>query len=164
MNRYQLLFEQYVQELQVARSAVLLWWEGLLRANVEQAGSLLVAEENIRIRWPFGPTSHPHVIAVYRKYYLACEELNRRIDAEAALRSPLDPQESESDWGVEDKSSTSGEESGGEESGDEDWGEEEFIDPPTFLFEMLEGRNDELAEFMTYFVYPCIGEENGRAA
>ena len=92
------------------------------------------------------------MIAAYRKYFLACHDLNRRLDLEAHGQSRGEVEESETDWGAD----------GEPEAAGDGWGEEWPIDPPTLLIEMLEGRDDELAEFMTSYVFPCIGEENGQ--
>jgi len=152
MNRYQILFENYVTDLNTARSAALQWWQRVLENENQKTTSIQISEENLRKRWPFGPASHPYIIAIYRKYYLACVELNNQIELEQSS-APEQPELNnlESDWGeIEDEVY--------ELTDDEVWGEEWVIDPPTLLFEMLEDKYDDLREFMTYFVFPCIGE------
>jgi hypothetical protein len=156
MNRYRALFEQYVTELRSARSEALVWWQGLFNSEVERRGSLDAAEQSLRSRWPFGPTSHPYIIATYRKYFLACEDLNVRVEAETGVEGLPKSEPGETDWGVEEEATP-------EDTANDDWAEEWLIDPPTLLLEMLEGRDDELSQFMTFFVFPCIGEENGRS-
>jgi len=152
MNRYQLLFDRYVTELRGAQQAALAWWDELIDAEAGRQEASGAAEDVVRGRWPFGPASHPYVIAAYRKYFLACHDLNRRLDLEAHGQSRGEVEESETDWGAD----------GEPEAAGDGWGEEWPIDPPTLLIEMLEGRDDELAEFMTSYVFPCIGEENGQ--
>jgi hypothetical protein len=150
MNRYQVLFNQYVTEMRAARAAALEWWQGLVDAEAQRHDSPSKADEQLRSRWPFGAASHPYVIATYRKYYLACAALNDRLALEQRAEAKVDDAK-ETDWGSEDETPAG-----------EDWGEEWALDPPTLLFEMLDGRDDELADFLGTFVFPCIGEEDGR--
>ena len=155
MNRHQVLFEQYVAELAKSKKASLAWWKRVISAesaNEPAAG----AEDRVRARWPMGPTSHPRVLATYRRFFIACERLNETVDAEYMRRLHDADEQGLDGWGVEG-SDIQG------ESGDEHWGEERVIDPPTLLVDMLAGRHDELANFMLFLVFSPIGEENYRA-
>jgi hypothetical protein len=156
VNRYRSLFEQYVTELRAARSEVLVWWQRLFNSEIERCGSVEAAEQGLRSRWPFGPTSHPYIIATYRKHFLACEELNVLVETETGSGVLPKREPDDKDWEAEEQTTPDG-------AANDDWGEEWPIDPPTLLLEMLEGRDDELSQFMTFFVFPCIGEENGRS-
>ena len=155
MNRYQLMFDQYVKELGEARDAATAWWQRLLDAEAARGATPEQAEERVRRRWTMGPTSHPRVLAVYRKYYIDCEELNRLVAAEDARRNEEAEQRGEGDWGVDDPEPPA-------ESPD-DWGPEWQIDPPAFLVDTLFGRRDDLGEFMGFMVFAPIGEEDDRS-
>lgn len=70
-SKYAVLFEAYCAELEVARREVTAWWAALL----EEVGG---DEARVRPRWPSGPTSHPRVLGVYRRYHLSVVALNER--------------------------------------------------------------------------------------
>lgn len=48
----------------------------LLDIETRRANARNTAVANLKRRWPIGPTAHPYVIAVLRKFFLACEALN----------------------------------------------------------------------------------------
>ena len=148
------LFEQYVAELAAARSDALAWWDELLALEAKKAGSEEAARQALLLRWPHGPPSHPWVIAVFRKYFLACTRLNEEVEARAPPQDE-DIEASEEDWGADD-AAEEGEDEGGF------WDEEGPIDTGTFLIDLLHGRHEELAEFMQYFAFWPIGFENGQ--
>lgn len=66
-DRYDEIFADYVKDMRAARARALAWWQTL------GAGSA-----QTRARWPAGPSSHPAVLAVYRKHYLDIVEHNER--------------------------------------------------------------------------------------
>jgi hypothetical protein len=150
------LFNAYIAELRVAMAAATAWWETLIARETARLGSRAAAEQEVRQRWLFGPASHPRIIAVYRKYYIACERLNDRL--EAADPAGDAGEESESDWGTDSQ-----EPSGEAISDDEFWDDEGPIDPPILLRDALSGRADDLDDFMAFFVYSSIGEENDQS-
>jgi hypothetical protein len=76
---YRALRAQYVAELSAAVDAAHEWWNVLLDSEGLQSGELLSAQNRIEDRWPAGYAAHPRILAVVRKYYLACDDLNRRI-------------------------------------------------------------------------------------
>lgn len=90
MKEHTALFEAYVSELRAARELADGWWSSLQASDAERPER----------RWPFGAASHPWVIAVYRKYYLACEELNQQLAESVPSRRARAV--AESDWGRDD--------------------------------------------------------------
>jgi hypothetical protein len=158
MNAHQQLFNRYVEELATARSAANAWWSGTLRRETRAGASDDEALERVRARWPAGPTSHPRVIAVVRKYFLLCEELNRTLpEPGSGDGARLDADEP--DWRADEP----GDEAPDATPQEEDWGPDERMEPPVLLFEMLSGRRESLAEFMIFYIYACIGERDGVA-
>ncbi|HEX6708668.1 MAG TPA: hypothetical protein VF169_28280 [Albitalea sp.] len=152
MNRYQVLFDAYVRELEAAQAYTLQWWDDLVAREASQQGPDEDAEAEVRRRWPMGPASHPRVIAVFRKHFLLCEALNEQL-AQGLSDQPPEPPPTEDDWGDQPEEGAS----------DDYWAEEHPIEPPVFMFDLLEGRHPDLREFMTFYVYNAIGERNGRS-
>jgi hypothetical protein len=151
------LFEQYVDELSKAKKATTAWWRRLISAESAQGLSPQQAEERVRERWPMGPTGHPRVLATYRKFFIACEQLNNAVSAEYKKKLQEEDAQEIGGWGVEDPDRAQSAESS------DDWGEESIIDPPRFLVEMLVGRRDDLAEFMMFLVFSPIGGDGNRS-
>jgi hypothetical protein len=79
-TRHQELFEKYVDELQEVKSAVSQWWDSLLAQEETILGNHDAAAQSVKQRWPHGPSTHPYVVAVIRKYYFACNSLNEEIE------------------------------------------------------------------------------------
>lgn len=97
-TRHDQLFDQYVQELRKAKWAAEKWWKELIASETIKIGGQKEALESIKHRWPLGPASHPYVIAILRKYWLACEKLNREIsessnetDSDSDDEEPVSP-------------------------------------------------------------------------
>lgn len=133
------LFRLYVTELRSSIARAQDWWDAVLgeealRGTPEQA---LTA---VMLRWPFGPAAHPYVVATYRKFFLACEEINRTLAQPAAA---------------------------GSERGEEGWGRESIgtgpspaaipVAPWVLLVDGLRGPHNDLAEFMQGFVFQPVG-------
>jgi hypothetical protein len=155
VNRYQSLFEQYVEELAKAKKFADGWWRRLLAAEAASGVSKSEAEERVRERWPMGPTGHPRVIAIYRKYFIACEQLNEVVAAEFERRQEADDEAGDG-WGEETNDTP-------DDNASPEWGPESVMDPPMFLIDSLGGRRDDLANFMLFLVFSPIGEENDRS-
>jgi hypothetical protein len=153
MSEYQRLFRRYVNDLHAAKDAATEWWDNLLARETSERGSREEAEREVARRWPFGPASHPYINAVYRKYFIECEQLNQRMGEGSEGES--DEDDSEEDWGVTGDGDAEGEVEDDDIDGP--------LDPPVLLLEMLAGRDDELADFMAGCVYSPIGEEDGRS-
>jgi hypothetical protein len=148
MDLYEQVFKEYVAELRAAREEALRWWEPLLEREKARVGDAAAAEKSLRLRWPAGPTAYPRVIAVFRKYFLACSAINDEFweSHEPKLRngSPLD----HSLWGTEDAETE----------------EESSIEQPrVILLERLKYVDESLADFMDRLVFIPIGaDRDGR--
>lgn len=140
MDEYDKLFKAYVADMRRSKKLATEWWEGLLRAESKLTGSKAAAERSLAERWPHGPASHPYVIATYRKYFLACQELYNK--------------------GIQELTSS------GTES-EEDWDESQeeaprLVAPRDLVLDMLHGRADDLVEFLGDLVFAPIGSENDK--
>ena len=136
--RFEELLERYASEMRSTKINAERWWQGLL-ANPRLGTSLSVKE-----RWPFGPASHPWVIATYRKYYFLAAELNSVIDQEQKSHTPEDP--GPAAWG-EDTTTQSG-------SG---------VEPKIFVHDLLAGeKNKDLYDFLAWLVFIPIGMKNNQ--
>jgi len=76
---YKKLLDRYVEELRPATIEVNEWWTRLASETIAKVGTKVAAAAELRRRWPLGPASHPRILAIVRKYYLACDQLNREI-------------------------------------------------------------------------------------
>lgn len=142
MDLYGKLFENYVTELEEARIDAMQWWVELIQIEGKRLQDPKKAELAVRRRWPLGPTSHPRVIGVFRKYYLAIEEINRGLLEEEEQNKTVNALLAEELWGAH--------------------GEESELDSPiqhprTILFERLEEEDEYLARFMDSLVFIPIG-------
>lgn len=148
MNRYKTLFDNYVSDMRQSMHAANDWWFKLLEKETIRLGDKSYAEKEISERWPFGPASHPYVLATYRKYFLECEKLNSEIEAKEfeVEFNNLDDTTFINSWGSED------------EDEDEDFLEQENPTPAwNLLIDMLPGRHDDLADFLSLMVFAPIG-------
>jgi len=159
MTRHEDLLEEYAEELADAKAAAEAWWGRLHLANAARAGDAEVAREQLRRRWPDGPASHPLVLRVIRKYWLACEALNQG----APSIEPREPSERRHE--LDATLTETGDEVGGggnDDNGDndddhEDDQEDDEVYPHVFIHEWLAGDHDELFEFLTPLSYWPIG-------
>jgi len=155
MNRYQKLFDDYVDEMRESMGTAKKWWKKLQHAETKRLGSSKEADAELRERWPFGPASHPVVLATYRKYFLSCEELNREIEA---LEDAEEDEEEDEDEDEEETEDSWGEEDEEEEEDEDDFGAEENPIPAwNLLIDRLVGRDDDLSDFLSGMVYAPIG-------
>lgn len=70
------LFTKYRKDLKKTLADAVEWWEHRTEAFKEELRSTKQARmENWR-EFPAGPVSDPYTVAVIRKYWLACDELN----------------------------------------------------------------------------------------
>jgi hypothetical protein len=152
MSPLKALFDNYVAELHIAKDLATKWWDDLLIAETDRTGSPEEAERVVTTRWPYGAASHPYVIATFRKYYIACEQLNDEIQRRATSAVAAPEVESEADWGSETEASED----------DDLWNDDDPIRPDIVLIEALSGRDDELSEFMELYVFASLGEIDNR--
>jgi hypothetical protein len=71
------LFAEYREEIKRAVEASMKWWDGMIAHQSRRIGD---REQVIRDAWelrPAGPASYPDFVSVIRKYWLACDALNR---------------------------------------------------------------------------------------
>jgi len=151
MGRYEDLFGEYVNEMRRAREAAIAWWKELISEEAARVGSAESAEWNIRKRWPHGPASHPYVIAVFHKYYLACEALNREwkeLRKPGSLKPSAD--RGETSWGIQERSDAPSDDEGP-------------VPPRVFAIDWLYGRHSDLVRFLADLVLWPIGiDASGR--
>jgi hypothetical protein len=79
-KKHRALFKEYLAELGEAKETAEGWWGALILAEEERTDDHDQAVENVEERRPVGPSVHGSVIAVVRKYWLACDSLNRLVD------------------------------------------------------------------------------------
>ncbi len=136
---YDEVLDRYATELASARADALAWWAGLLIREIATGHDKAGAQHRCRMRWPMGPTSHPRVIEVYRRHFLAIGAINdeflEREDAGPGFNDPslwLQHADAEEEEGL-------------------------VSQPALLLFEGLGTRDAELQDFMRYFVFVPIG-------
>jgi len=135
------LFDSYVRELRAAKEASETWWAELVGEATRPDGDGKLAETLVRERWPFGPSSHPWVIAVFRKYWLACHALNEETGALAADAEPSDP---DAGWGADTPAPIS------------------TVPPRVFTIERLAApATEELYDFILSLRFVPIGDKYG---
>ena len=76
-KKHRALFQEYLADLSEAREVAEGWWGALILAEEERTGDREQAIEIVKRRRPVGASVHGSVIAVIRKYWLACDALNR---------------------------------------------------------------------------------------
>src|ERR1017187_4483534 len=79
--RHEELFEQYVADLRAVAPYVSRWWKDLIQAEERAVESHEEAVRRVSVRWPVGLGAHPRVIAIVRRYFLACVQLNLEIES-----------------------------------------------------------------------------------
>ena len=69
--------------------AMVIAWQAVNAARYstsnKQTGSNSAAARDLRRRWPVGPAAHPRILAIVRKYYLACDRLNKEIRSNRSI-------------------------------------------------------------------------------
>jgi hypothetical protein len=129
----------YALELREAKDAAERWWERLQERYRHTPGHLRPEE-----LWPLGPVSHPGVIAVYRKYFFKCVELNQHGLIRAETVAPAEP--TEADWGLDDAAKAPA----------------GTVEPKTFVLDLLSGGDThDLYEFLLSLAFIPIGRKSG---
>jgi hypothetical protein len=146
-NRHDKLFDDYLAEMHRSREFALAWWSDLMVTEIRASDSPERARHSLEMRWPFGPASHPRVLATYRRFWFLNEALNAQIEtereAERGGSSRVDETQ-DSGWGRDDSPT------GEDES-------ESIVDGWVLLIDMLYGRDDVLAQFLEAMVFQPIG-------
>ena len=143
-----MLVKEYADELRAAKTRAEQWWADLIALTGQGVGSSELAERFVRNRWPDGPASHPWVLAVIRRYWLACEALNEQIEREGTLRTQ--PPEPEYVLALDDDRE--------DETDEEDEDEEQEVYPHVFILEwLMTDEFDDLADFVGTLSYWPIG-------
>jgi hypothetical protein len=149
VTRHEALFASYATDLGTARRHAQAWWADLVEREVAAGPSLRQAKFRLNRRWPDGPASHPAVLHVIRKYWLACDTLNEAILAE--------------ELNVVPDAATMSEEYVLDTSDDEDEADDEVkadgeVYPHIFILEwLMDGKHDALASFIGKLSYWPIG-------
>lgn len=149
MNEYKQLFEAYLKDMRQAMKQAEAWWKQLQAKELATLGDPVAVQHSLGVRWPFGPASHPYVLACYRKWSLACQDLNDAVeDSEDDNGDDGELVEaSEADWGDDS-----------EEDEDDDLASLEGpIEPRELLIEMLPERADDVADFLSQMVFDPVG-------
>jgi hypothetical protein len=147
VTRHDILVKNYAEELRAARTLAERWWADLIAVTGQQIGSPELAERLVRNQWPDGPASHPRVLTVIRKYWLACETLNEQIEREGLPR----PQPPEPEYVLAFDEEP-------DEANEEDEEEEREVYPHVFILEWLMTEEfDDLADFVGTLSYWPIG-------
>lgn len=150
MTRHDRLLRRYAEELAAAKETAEAWWQGRLQSDRAPGDAGDEAEWAFRQRWADGAASHPRVLAVVRRYWLACDALNLELEEErrGRKRAPADfPHRLDVSSADED-----------EEAEDDEPEEENQVDPHVFVLEsLIDGEHDELAEFLANLSYWPIG-------
>lgn len=147
MDDYKQLFEAYTAQMRLSRDKAQAWWAALLAREAKAGLEPAAAEAALEKRWPLGAVSHPAVIATFRAYALLCQELNDRAE-DGELDEEDDEDFEEEDWGEDDEA---------EERPEDLSSLEAPVEPPELLIQMLEGRADDLSEFLADFVFLPLG-------
>jgi len=84
-REHRALFDQYVAEVRpVARRAEEVW-DREVEKLTEQAGDRKLALREQALRLPGGPGSRPYLVEIIRRYWLACDQINRRVPPDQAV-------------------------------------------------------------------------------
>jgi len=102
MSPHEKLFAAYLKELRAVKGEVDAWWSALLDTESQRTGDRTQAQRELERRWPAGAAAHPRMIAVIRKYYLACNALNERLEDDDAA-DEVEPVVFMSEWLLDGK-------------------------------------------------------------
>jgi hypothetical protein len=91
---HQDLFERYCEELRPAAQRATEAWLGELHGWASQGNTPEQAEEEMWATYPAGPAAQPFFVALVRRYWLACDTLNKTTSSERAVR----PEQLMLDW------------------------------------------------------------------
>ena len=84
-SEHRALFERYAAELKpVARRAEAVW-DHEVEKLTEQSGDRKLALREQALRMPAGPAARPYLVEIIRRYWLACDALNKNLPVEQAV-------------------------------------------------------------------------------
>lgn len=84
-RRHAELFASYRSDLRTAYGIASLWWEDTIAAQEKLGKSREDAIEEAFDRRLAGAASHPKVIWIVRRYWLACEQINEALPDEQKI-------------------------------------------------------------------------------
>ncbi|MCO5066550.1 MAG: hypothetical protein M9924_19390 [Rhizobiaceae bacterium] len=95
-QRYEDIQARYLAEMRQILPEITAWW----KANAIRDPSDITTKpaNDFERRWPAGPTAHPRVLHIFRKYFLEIDALN----VENETREPSSATASEEDWGTDE--------------------------------------------------------------
>jgi hypothetical protein len=141
-SEYQALMDAYATELREKKALAEDWWQRLSDEFEKHPGPYKLKQV-----WPMGPATHPWIIAVYRKYFFLCQQLNQKYERFDQAGPSHASAKEELKWGNDVE----------EEQG------EGPIEPHVFVHEMLYGgETQDLALFVERLVFVPIGIRDGR--
>ncbi|MBL0387762.1 hypothetical protein JJB07_14065 [Tumebacillus sp. ITR2] len=142
MNAYEQLYQEYVRELRAAVAHEEAFLKGIRERNREN----FTTEEELEIwvRRNFDPIScSGRVVAIFRKYWLACDKLNLENDEKYSEEEDVEEVDEESE----------------DDDEEIDW---EYVNPKDFTVDWLSGEHDDLYELIDSMPYYPIGiDEDG---
>ena len=98
--RYEEIRTRYLADMRGILPGIMAWWnERAVRAPEALEGS--TPQNDFERRWPAGPTGHPRVLCIFRKYFLEIDTLNLENEQR---QSSAGRQPTEADWGEDDDS------------------------------------------------------------
>jgi hypothetical protein len=145
MTHHMKLLGLYAEELAKAQAFATSWWTGLLQAHHVTEKSAQWKQSELARRWPAGPASHPRVLAVIRKYWLACDALNQALPSGAGRTESPEPS----------YTLVLDEEAAPPAPAEAD--DTHFVDPHVFVSEWLTDDHEDLALFIGRLPYWPIG-------
>jgi hypothetical protein len=138
-KRLEALQANYIEELRAVAPEVERWWQSSIARNVMK-GHPKGKSLDFDTRWPAGKSSHPRLLAVFRKYFLQAEAINATLYYEAQDKGgSID----EGSWGVETQQPT-----------------REQVLPIELLVEDIEDEAPDLFEFVEGLVFIPIGDDD----
>jgi hypothetical protein len=149
VSKHEGLLRAYVLELAAAKTLAEGWWSFLLASDAARAGSSALGEQAVRRRWPDGPASHPRVLAVVRKYWLACDALNRSFEDAQVAGPEVDDA---GDYRLVPDADPY------EEERADDTDPDGYVEPHVFILEwLMDDDNEALAQFLSSLSYWPMG-------
>ena len=84
-QEHRMLFGRYLSELRPAAAQAIQIWDGEVNWNAKASGNAEQALEEQWMTYPAGPAAQPFFVALIRRYWLACDELNKHCSSASAV-------------------------------------------------------------------------------